>query len=330
MDEKFRARLGLCYQLSGRYVMDDPETVLVHGSIQGFGNPRIGHAWVELPGGRVYDAVLDQEFSQVEHVAIFHPVVDRRYSHDETLVTMARTHNWGPWTLSEVREAVAVHEQIMERKQRRKQRRKANPAWAVIWLPKRERVYVEADTQMAALLIGEKAPPPGAERIVDIVPWEGAAPLRKGDYWITIVDETGALITREKVSAISTNAAVAVGVDMVRKAGGWASSINVQTPKHIQLTRSTKPAPRRSRRRNPPGFIVELRDMQGNRIGGVRAPVGNVTEAKKHGKQVLASRGLKIRFVGQEYVDRDGDTIIPATVLPKEAPPAKREPFRYW
>lgn len=53
-------RLGQCYVLSGRYVMDHQESILVHGSINGrrwtgkdFDNP---HAWVE-DGDEIYDPV---------------------------------------------------------------------------------------------------------------------------------------------------------------------------------------------------------------------------------------------------------------------------------
>lgn len=49
--EPFKARLGRCYELAGRFASHNEDAILVHGSIQGFGKPRLDHAWVEIDGG---------------------------------------------------------------------------------------------------------------------------------------------------------------------------------------------------------------------------------------------------------------------------------------
>ena len=55
---KFEDRLRRCYELAGKGILHAPEgSTLVHGTIEGFGNPRIGHAWVELPDGSVWEPI---------------------------------------------------------------------------------------------------------------------------------------------------------------------------------------------------------------------------------------------------------------------------------
>jgi mRNA interferase RelE/StbE len=94
----FGERLGRCYELAGREVMMDRSgIILVHGSIEGFGNPRIGHAWVIRPGGTVYDPVLDQEFEPEHHRDFFDAREHVRYTSHEARVEMVRHEHWGPW-----------------------------------------------------------------------------------------------------------------------------------------------------------------------------------------------------------------------------------------
>ena len=97
LSQDFRERLGQCYVLSGRYVIDHEGSTLVHGSIQGMGNPRINHAWVMMSSGKVYDPVLDQEFEPEAWKALFNAVETDRYDREGTMVTVLRERNWGPW-----------------------------------------------------------------------------------------------------------------------------------------------------------------------------------------------------------------------------------------
>lgn len=93
----FEDRLGQCYPLSGRYVMENENTVLVHGTIQGGDNPRIGHAWVIEESGDWYDLVTELRLPEDAFIRIFNPVVERRYTRDETFHMLATNKHWGPW-----------------------------------------------------------------------------------------------------------------------------------------------------------------------------------------------------------------------------------------
>ena len=92
-----RSRLGRCYELSGRYVMDHPESTLVHGSIQGMGNPRIGHAWAITKDGQVWEPATNQEYSPVVFNAVFNPHEDKRYPWSDALAKMTEHGTFGPW-----------------------------------------------------------------------------------------------------------------------------------------------------------------------------------------------------------------------------------------
>lgn len=60
----FKKRLGRCYELPGQIVLHNPDTSLVHGSIQGLGNPRLAHAWVDLPDDSVWEPATNQVWSR--------------------------------------------------------------------------------------------------------------------------------------------------------------------------------------------------------------------------------------------------------------------------
>ncbi len=93
-------RLGQCYVLSGRYVMDNQNAILVHGSINGrrftgkdFDNP---HAWVE-EGNEVYDPVWDQRLPKEAYYGIMNAKSIKQYNYEEMAKLMLRNENWGPW-----------------------------------------------------------------------------------------------------------------------------------------------------------------------------------------------------------------------------------------
>lgn len=97
--ETFSDRVGRCYELSGRYVMDHRDCKLVHGSIQGFDNPRIDHAWVILPSGEHYDTILDLALPESAFIDYFNAEVDATYSMIELAENSVRTGHWGPWPM---------------------------------------------------------------------------------------------------------------------------------------------------------------------------------------------------------------------------------------
>lgn len=101
--ERFRSRLGKCYELSGRYLMDHRGNAnLVHGSIEGLGNPRIKHAWVEVLGrdGKVtgiYEPITNAIQHPASFGAFFNAHVDRRYPAMVALAAMVKIGHFGPW-----------------------------------------------------------------------------------------------------------------------------------------------------------------------------------------------------------------------------------------
>lgn len=94
---EFRQRLGRCYELAGRFASHHDGVALIHGSIQGFGNPRIDHAWVELPDGNVWEPASGQVWDRAVFDVLYHPKVGQRFSHMDVLVNLCRERHWGPW-----------------------------------------------------------------------------------------------------------------------------------------------------------------------------------------------------------------------------------------
>lgn len=100
MKEAIEERLGDCYRLAGRYVMDHPEAILVHGTINGvrftgkdFDNP---HAWIE-EGEEVYDLVWDKRFPKEVYYGMMQVKVNKKYDWDEMSEAIFKAKDWGPW-----------------------------------------------------------------------------------------------------------------------------------------------------------------------------------------------------------------------------------------
>jgi hypothetical protein len=94
----YSQRLGRCYELAGNAVLDEKDWKLVHGSIQGFGNPRLGHAWALTDDGRVYEAVFDEFWPAKAFANFFSPIEDAVYDFDAMATNMLTTSHWGPWS----------------------------------------------------------------------------------------------------------------------------------------------------------------------------------------------------------------------------------------
>lgn len=113
--ETFSDRIGRCYELAGRYVMEHHSAKLVHGSIQGFDNPRIGHAWVILPSGEWYDTILDLALPESAFIDYFNAEVDATFSMIELAENSVRTGHWGPWDTGSIQtQAVNLGIQVQE------------------------------------------------------------------------------------------------------------------------------------------------------------------------------------------------------------------------
>lgn len=93
-------RLGRCYELSGRYVLDNHDAILVHGSVNGIrmtGKDRDNpHAWVE-EGDEVFDPVMDQRIPKEAYYGMMQAKVVKKYEWDEMAKTMLKAAHWGPW-----------------------------------------------------------------------------------------------------------------------------------------------------------------------------------------------------------------------------------------
>lgn len=92
-------RLGRCYELAAKFVMENPSWSLVHGFITDkFGNSgnTIDHAWAMKDGWR-YDAVLDIEFLDNVFDALFFPENLVIYPSIEMTQRIYNSCHWGPW-----------------------------------------------------------------------------------------------------------------------------------------------------------------------------------------------------------------------------------------
>ena len=100
-------RLGLCYELSGRYVSHHQGSILVHGRLTnpfGAGHKELDHAWVILPNEEVFDPVMDKIWPKGVYEGLFKTKVHKKYTHDEVIRITSHTGHWGPWEDSELKE----------------------------------------------------------------------------------------------------------------------------------------------------------------------------------------------------------------------------------
>lgn len=103
------SRLGLCYELSGRYVSVHPDAVLVHGRLVNpfmKGHKELDHGWVE-EGGEIFDPVMNKRWPKDVYENLFKAKIYKKYTFKEVIQMMDKYLHWGPWdestTLSENR-----------------------------------------------------------------------------------------------------------------------------------------------------------------------------------------------------------------------------------
>lgn len=93
-------RAGRCYSLAG-YALAmgtaPDDAILVHGSIEGFGNPRIGHAWLQIAEDTIWEPMQARLWPMLAWSAIASPVVDEAYTQDEVRRMIEFSGTWGPW-----------------------------------------------------------------------------------------------------------------------------------------------------------------------------------------------------------------------------------------
>jgi len=92
-----KERLGRCYELAGNLAHHNPDVFLVHGTIQGLRFPRMGHAWVILPDGQVWEPTSNQVWKRDIFQGFFRPQVNKKYDYQAMLRECIRHEHWGPW-----------------------------------------------------------------------------------------------------------------------------------------------------------------------------------------------------------------------------------------
>lgn len=87
-----------CYEIAYKALTDEPEPglLLVHGTIVQI-HARIGHAWLILPDGRVYDPVLNRCFSGREYVGRFEAIPECTYTLEQAAQAALHHRHLGPW-----------------------------------------------------------------------------------------------------------------------------------------------------------------------------------------------------------------------------------------
>ena len=93
---RYRARLGRCYELAGRYVIDN-DARLVHGTIHRDPYPPNPHAWAVLPNGDVWEPITERTWPADGFAVWYEAVTLHEYSRDAAMVHMLRAKHFGPW-----------------------------------------------------------------------------------------------------------------------------------------------------------------------------------------------------------------------------------------
>ena len=82
---------GVTMQVGGTGPLDDPP-----GEVR-IGGADIGHAWVELPGGKVFDGVQGRFYDRDSYYQKMGARAEHKYTEDEARRMLLKTMNFGPW-----------------------------------------------------------------------------------------------------------------------------------------------------------------------------------------------------------------------------------------
>jgi hypothetical protein len=102
--ERIRKRLGRCYELAAKVMLNEAESdrfTLIHGTVGG-----LGHAWIELGDGRIYDTTLNRYYPSGQYLKAALAV--HRYSRSEVIRMVSMSCVYGPWTDDERHKAAAL------------------------------------------------------------------------------------------------------------------------------------------------------------------------------------------------------------------------------
>lgn len=106
----FHTRLGKCYELAGRKVVEDKEGLLIHGLIRHDDVGDVGHAWVHLDNGNLWEPTTDSTYPPDVFERIFNPIILAGYTQQDTATAAMTTGNWGPWDSDSIRWHDLYHE----------------------------------------------------------------------------------------------------------------------------------------------------------------------------------------------------------------------------
>jgi hypothetical protein len=91
---------GRCYELAFKYMaghrVTEPDLRLVHGTLLIVGVP-YPHAWVEIPGGIVFDPVDQLFFNRDGYYQTLHAESGPVYTPPEAEQRAVTTKHYGPW-----------------------------------------------------------------------------------------------------------------------------------------------------------------------------------------------------------------------------------------
>ena len=90
------------FDSAGKFVMKNPDCVLVHGLVSGLDLIEMPYAWVRK-GGKVYDVEHDKWYASEEWNA--RTVEKNSYVYEEVLRLVDSTSHLGPWTREEFESA---------------------------------------------------------------------------------------------------------------------------------------------------------------------------------------------------------------------------------
>lgn len=97
----FDERLRRCYELAAQALMfgTAPKGAkLVHGTMRGpRATRRIGHAWLRLPGHKVWEPINAKVYDEAEWVAYARARVDRIYTKTQTGRMLVLKGHYGRW-----------------------------------------------------------------------------------------------------------------------------------------------------------------------------------------------------------------------------------------
>jgi hypothetical protein len=92
---------GRCYEMALRYLADhredEPGLRLVHGTLHIVVGVPYPHAWVEVPGGIVFDPVDQYFYKRRAYYRRYDAAAARVYTPAEAEQLAITTNHWGPW-----------------------------------------------------------------------------------------------------------------------------------------------------------------------------------------------------------------------------------------